>query len=822
MHSTDHIEPSICGRRTSDVSSRRTLVSPGAALWFAVMVAVGAAPAAGGVPIGDLHQNDAQGLPAAPYTIGTSIQVTGIVTVPDSTFNLFSTAVYVQDATGGIYIFQSGGVFSYHFELGDSVTVSGRVAQFEGITEVSNLTDVEVHSGGNAVPEPTVLTCADIPATFDPITFREDHESRLVKIASVSITAGSWPTSPGGNTSLTISDGSGSCELLIAQHSELNGSPAPPAIFDITGVIQQADATAPHDSMYRLVPRFLGDVGGQGPQITSGPTIVDLTPTSVRVDWTTATPATSVLEIGPTTTYGLTFSDPTLVTQHSITADPIPDASWHHFRVQSADGQGTALSPDGTFMTAPATDEALMAFFNQDIDSSLAAGKVAAGNVPLDAILIAYIDGAQHSVDAAFYSLSLPQVADALIAAHNRGLEVRVIKDAGTSAFQYNRLVSAGVPAILSNFAGPHSGIHHNKYWVVDARESSSTLDDVVITGSWNPTFQGTADDAQNIVVLHDTDVAEAFTLEFDEMWGSSTTIPNAANSRFGSDKFNNTDHQFEVNGIPVEVYFAPSDNHENITLLWINNAHTSIYFSILTFTRDIIQTTMRNRRDAVPGLEVRGVFDDGYDQFSEYPTMAGTGPNPWVPPADVHLGDYAPGFLHHKTMILDSNDATSDPMVITGSANWSTAARNSNDENQVHIHDFQLARQYLQEFAVVYTTAGGSATLGQSTGIAEPAAAGGVTPAGFGLRAAPNPFNPRTVLRFDLEDGAPDVRLRIANAYGRSVRTFRLGNLTNAGRYEVEWDGRNDHGESLPSGVYFAALSAGGAVDSERLVLLK
>ena len=43
-------------------------------------------------------------------------------------------------------------------------------------------------------------------------------------------------------------------------------------------------------------------------------------------------------------------------------------------------------------------------------------GKVAAGDVPLDEILISYIDAAQYSVDAAMYSLTLPQVADALIA----------------------------------------------------------------------------------------------------------------------------------------------------------------------------------------------------------------------------------------------------------------------------------------------------------------------------------------------------------------------------------------------------------------------
>ena len=43
-------------------------------------------------------------------------------------------------------------------------------------------------------------------------------------------------------------------------------------------------------------------------------------------------------------------------------------------------------------------------------------------------------------------------------------------------------------------------------------------------------------------------------------MWGSSSDTPDAANSKMGNRKIDNTPHFFTVNWIPIEIYFAPSD----------------------------------------------------------------------------------------------------------------------------------------------------------------------------------------------------------------------------------------------------------------------
>ena len=88
-------------------------------------------------------------------------------------------------------------------------------------------------------------------------------------------------------------------------------------------------------------------------------------------------------------------------------------------------------------------------------------------------------------------------------------------------------------------------------------------------------------------------------------------------------------------------------------------------------------------------------------------------------------------------------------------------------------------------------------------------------------LSSYPNPFNPRTSIRFTL--GSPvTVDLVVYSAAGRAVRTITAGEALAAGRHERTWDGRDEHGGIVSAGVYFARLRAGDAAETVRLVLLK
>jgi hypothetical protein len=85
---------------------------------------------------------------------------------------------------------------------------------------------------------------------------------------------------------------------------------------------------------------------------------------------------------------------------------------------------------------------------------------------------------------------------------------------------------------------------------------------------------------------------------------------------------------------------------------------------------------------------------------------------------------------------------------------------------------------------------------------------------------ATPNPFNPRTTIRFDLP-GAGPVRLAIYDLAGRLVRVLVEGEIS-AGSHEAVWDGRDSTGRSAPSGSYLARLVAGGKVEGVRLSLVR
>ncbi|MBN2170134.1 MAG: VCBS repeat-containing protein [Candidatus Krumholzibacteriota bacterium] len=88
-------------------------------------------------------------------------------------------------------------------------------------------------------------------------------------------------------------------------------------------------------------------------------------------------------------------------------------------------------------------------------------------------------------------------------------------------------------------------------------------------------------------------------------------------------------------------------------------------------------------------------------------------------------------------------------------------------------------------------------------------------------VAAYPNPFNPGTTIRFELPATAR-ATLRVFDARGRRVRTLLQGAPRPSGPQEVQWDGRDDAGRALPSGVYLCRIEAAGREAGLRMVLLK
>jgi hypothetical protein len=117
-----------------------------------------------------------------------------------------------------------------------------------------------------------------------------------------------------------------------------------------------------------------------------------------------------------------------------------------------------------------------------------------------------------------------------------------------------------------------------------------------------------------------------------------------------------------------------------------------------------------------------------------------------------------------------------------------------------------------LQDFTFVPA---GATAVGDDVTLAHPA-----VPGGWLHPASPNPFNPRTTLRFEL-DRQQLARLDVYDVSGRHVRTLVRRNLP-AGEHEVTWNGRDDAEHAVASGVYLVQLRGEDFVQTQRVTLAK
>ncbi|MFL7867594.1 MAG: phospholipase D-like domain-containing protein [Anaerolineales bacterium] len=281
------------------------------------------------------------------------------------------------------------------------------------------------------------------------------------------------------------------------------------------------------------------------------------------------------------------------------------------------------------------------------------------------------IDAARLTVDVAAYSMSLRTIRDALIRAHERGVQVRVVMESDNmdgSAPQ--ALIEAGIPVLGDR----REGLMHDKFVVIDRSE--------VWIGSMNFTFSGTYDDNNNLIHIRSVEMAENYTKEFDEMF---------VDDKFGPDVVPATPNpDITISGTRVETFFSPDDGVAAHVLQVLNDAEESIYFMAFSFTTDELGEAIRSK--AENGLTVAGVMEE-----EQVKSNIGTEYDPFKQAGlDVYV-DGNDGQMHHKVMIVDGK------IVITGSYNFSNSAETRNDENLVIFHNEQIADFYLGEFQRVY-----------------------------------------------------------------------------------------------------------------------
>ncbi len=83
-----------------------------------------------------------------------------------------------------------------------------------------------------------------------------------------------------------------------------------------------------------------------------------------------------------------------------------------------------------------------------------------------------------------------------------------------------------------------------------------------------------------------------------------------------------------------------------------------------------------------------------------------------------------------------------------------------------------------------------------------------------------PNPFNPSTTITYELPRTS-QVKVAIFNLLGERIRTL-VNQRQTAGQHRLHWDGRNEFGMSVPSGVYLYRLRASEFVQTRKMILMQ
>lgn len=433
-------------------------------------------------------------------------------------------------------------------------------------------------------------------------------------------------------------------------------------------------------------------------------------------------------------------------------------------------------------------------FFTRPVDTTVSSGTPAKFvNQGIDDTLINYINRAKHTLDIAVYdykqSAGISNIATAINNAYTRGVQVRWIYEPSISNAGLSQLNSA-IPTTYNRAAG-NFGIMHNKFMIIDAN-SSTPSDAYVWTGSCNWDEEQIDSDFNNIIIIQDQPLAQAYLGQFNQMWGSTGALPDTVNAKFSTHKTNLGQHSFTVDGIPISLYFSPSDNTNDHLLSMISSANSQMFFGQYAFTISDNADSIVKKINA--GVYTAGIMDDFATNYTAYSTLSPVMGNM------LRVYNHGSSIYHNKFFLVDACDLSSDPTLETGSHNWSQTADTKNDENALIIHDATVANIYYQAFVKDFAVLGGTlATCNLSSGINENTA-----DAAFNLY--PNPTHKEFVLATNSIDNST---FSLQNALGQTILSQNIAS--------VETHINISH---FAPGIYFVQLKQGDKTTVKQLVI--
>jgi len=296
----------------------------------------------------------------------------------------------------------------------------------------------------------------------------------------------------------------------------------------------------------------------------------------------------------------------------------------------------------------------------------------------IDQFVMPEINNAQKTIDITSFDLNLPSFVDAVVAAEQRGVQVRVVYD-GKNGSQtlaaaqsptgkdYDAIALLKGAGIQLVDGGRSSGLMHNKMIIVDSR--------ILFMGSWNMSYNDTYRNNNNLLEITNSTLIANYQAKFDELVGGGHFGTHAT---VGSQT-----PELTIDGVKVQNYFSPVDHVSDKVVALVNGAQHSVRFMIFTYTDKNLAAAMIARFQA--GVDVAGVIENrGASQGAFVPLACAK------VPVKVDGNKYT---MHHKVVVIDES------IVVTGSFNFTKYADTENDDNVLVIYDPSVAKQYLAEF---------------------------------------------------------------------------------------------------------------------------
>ena len=282
------------------------------------------------------------------------------------------------------------------------------------------------------------------------------------------------------------------------------------------------------------------------------------------------------------------------------------------------------------------------------------------------------LDNAHSSIHMAVYALKDYDMINILKKKIKEGVDVQIAMEAGNMTFSIVSLKKAGAKLYLDK---DDRALTHDKFIIIDR--------EWVVTGSTNFTPNGFEYNCNNSVIMHSKNVADDFEREFS----------NFEKGKFHTEKVSDNKFNFSVDGIKVEVYFSPEDNIRDKIFKYLDTTNYNLYFAIYAFSDYQLANTFLLLHSK--GIKIYGIMDEDWDGpggygYNIYESLLNK--------VNVELDKNKEGLWHNKFMIIDA-DTNSDPMVLTGSYNFTMSANYKNDENMIVIHSKKASDIYKNYF---------------------------------------------------------------------------------------------------------------------------